>query len=160
MSNCNFQSNEKIDDLRSYFEVKMKSSSVPCLHVPFFGISQDQGPMGKVFKFWVEFGRCPIVQLQREASEINENWVKSFVISTKIKTEIGQNVYHRHRKTYKNTSFKKILKNIWVTLGIANNVYLVYSQTFSKDKPLFVFLFQLSNIHNMFRLPPWSHGIW
>ena len=41
-----------------------------------------------------------------------------------------------------------------------NNVYLIYSQTFSKDKPLFVFLFQLSNIHNMFRLPPWSHGIW
>ena len=35
--------------------------------------------------------------------------MKSFVISTMIKTEIGQNVYHRYRKTYKNTSFKKIL---------------------------------------------------
>ena len=41
-----------------------------------------------------------------------------------------------------------------------NNVYPIYSQTFSKDKPLFVFLFQFSNIHNMFWLPPWSHGIW
>ena len=30
------------------------------------------------------------------------------------------------------------------------NVYLEYSQTFSKDKPLFVFLFQISNIHPVF----------
>ena len=44
--------------------------------------------------------------------------------------------------------------------SILINVYLLFSQTFSKDKPSCFILFQLSNLHNMFRLTPWSHGIW
>ena len=44
--------------------------------------------------------------------------------------------------------------------SILINVYLLFSQTFSKDKPSCFILFQLSNLHNMFRLTPCSHGIW
>ena len=41
-----------------------------------------------------------------------------------------------------------------------SNVYLISSQAFSKDRTNLTILFHLSNIHNMFRHLPWSHGIW
>ena len=37
---------------------------------------------------------------------------------------------------------------------------LYFPRPSQKTNLLFVFYFQLSNIHNMFRLTPWSHGIW
>ena len=60
-----------------------------------------------------------------------------------------------------------IIKTIWKKIKTIqtelkpSNVSLVLSQAFSKRQIFYlIFLFRLPNIHNIFRLPPWSHGIW
>ena len=62
-------------------------------------------------------------------------------------------------------SFKFLFALIQVSSKVFNLeaigcVYLISSQAFSKDRTNLIILFHLSNIHNMFRHLPWSHGIW
>ena len=38
--------------------------------------------------------------------------------------------------------------------------FLFLPRPSQKTEPIFLFLLNLSNLHNMFRLSPWSHGIW